>query len=149
MLTKEELLDDKYFEYIRMLIPKDTIHFKLQCKVVFNDGEPVMMEGEFKASDIRNIRNDYVELIQYNHLQEEEGLFDSFPAHPVVLKIPKNTFHICLSLSLYIQEDIVFHKKNYDMEDIRKMRNDYLLLDPDEDFFAFCILNEDFPNTME
>ena len=137
-MTENEILSSANFEYIVFQIPKNTVKLILDC-MVLNEDKTQTVRGSFDPEAIREIRNDYIDLTditEKNSGIDENSLF-------VVASIPKNIFKLEATFSIFNNDGITLKHQIYDMEDIRKMRNNYLELDPEDSFFSFWELSED------
>ena len=142
-MTENEILSSANFEYIVFQIPKNTVKLILDC-VILNVDKTQTVRGTFDPEAIREIRSDYIDLTdttEKNSGIDEDSLF-------VVVSIPKNIFKLEATFSIFNNDGITLKHEIYDMEDIRKMRNNYLKLDPDDSFFSFWELSED-PKTNQ
>jgi hypothetical protein len=74
---------------------------------------------------------------------EKEKLLDDENFVKIIIDIPKNcvAFHsIC---EVYNDGEVVKLRGYYGPDDIRKCRNDYLELDPDDDYFGRWVLTDE------
>lgn len=53
----------------------------------------------------------------------------------VILSIPKTSCHIHLETDIYENGGILHAVRDIELDQIRQLRNDYLLIDPDDDAF--------------
>lgn len=135
-MTEKEILADNNFHRIILSVPKETVEMILKCKVLY--GEDVKTaQGTFDMEAIRQIRNDFCELWE----DQRKNCPNKTNEINVIPTIPKNTMSINLFCVVFQNGKLMKKEFNYDTEEVREMRNEYLKLDPDDDFFSYWVLN--------
>ena len=135
-MTEKEILSDNNFHHIILSVPKETVEIIMKCKVLCG-GDVKTAQGTFDMEAIRQIRNDFCELWE----GQRKECPNKTKEINVIPMIPKNTMSINLFCIVFQDGKLLKKEFNYDTEEVRKMRNEYLKLDPDDDFFSYWVLN--------
>lgn len=137
-MTNEKLLDNNNFIHVVTSIPSNTVKMVLKC-TLFVDDKTLQMQGTYHMMDICHMQNDYHQLKE----RDENPLTDKSLVK-VIFSIPKDTIHIDVTFSVYEDKEIKEKEDVYDVQKVCEIRNNYLSLDPKDDFFTYWIINESF-----
>ncbi len=80
--------------------------------------------------------------MKYEECKKDYSILDDENFMRVVVAIPKRTAHMSVECEVYNEGELVKVIGDYPLEDVQECRNDYLLIDPDDDALIRYTLTE-------